>query len=131
MKASLWIVIVLVSGIVGFLIGYSTSASTGNRSSLAVHEAGRGAAEGSGVREELAQLRQEVAQLRQDFARSRGGAAPAAAEAKPAASSGGYGPAPKAAAVQPVAEKKPAAPPAAEKKAEAKPGEKKPPAAGY
>jgi hypothetical protein len=29
MKSSLWIVIVLVTGIVGFLVGYSVSSSTG------------------------------------------------------------------------------------------------------
>lgn len=32
MKTSLWVVVVLVTGIVGFLIGYSVSAYTGTRS---------------------------------------------------------------------------------------------------
>jgi len=32
MKTSLWIVVVAVSGIVGFLVGYSVSSSTGTRS---------------------------------------------------------------------------------------------------
>jgi hypothetical protein len=36
MKSSLWIVIVLVTGIVGFLVGYSVSSSTGGAHAGAV-----------------------------------------------------------------------------------------------
>ena len=39
MKSSLWIVVVVVAGLVGFLMGYSVSASTGSRSAEAVRAA--------------------------------------------------------------------------------------------
>ncbi len=42
MKTSLWSVIALVTGIVGFLLGYSVSAYTGSRSQVA--RAGHGGA---------------------------------------------------------------------------------------
>jgi hypothetical protein len=37
MKTSLWVIIVLVTGIVGFLMGYSISATTGVRGLQAAH----------------------------------------------------------------------------------------------
>lgn len=40
MKTSLWVVVVLVSGIVGFLVGYSTSSYTGMQK-IAGAEAGK------------------------------------------------------------------------------------------
>lgn len=39
MKSSLWIVVVVVSGLVGFLLGYSVSGSTGSRGAEAVRAA--------------------------------------------------------------------------------------------
>jgi hypothetical protein len=44
MKTSLWIVVVLVAGIVGFLLGYSTSSSTGARAAASIHGPGSAAA---------------------------------------------------------------------------------------
>jgi hypothetical protein len=46
MKSSLWIVIVLVTGIVGFLVGYSVSSSTGTPHAAAGKGGGH-AAEGA------------------------------------------------------------------------------------
>jgi hypothetical protein len=44
MKTSLWIVVVLLAGIVGFLVGYSVSSRTGTRSLQKVEAAGEKAA---------------------------------------------------------------------------------------
>ena len=46
MKTSLWVVIVLVSGLVGFLIGYSVSSFTGTRTVQKAAHATGGKAEG-------------------------------------------------------------------------------------
>ena len=39
MKTSLWMVVVLVAGIVGFLVGYSVSSHTGGRAQEAIEAA--------------------------------------------------------------------------------------------
>lgn len=89
MKSGLWVVIVLVTGIVGFLVGYSVSAYTGTRK-LAEAQASEGPAHPA------APAKQAAAP-----ASGYGGTAP-----QPAAA-GGYGgaekPAPKPPPVKPAA----------------------------
>jgi hypothetical protein len=81
MKSSLWIVIVLVTGIVGFLVGYSVSSSTG----------------GMPVKAKEAAHKEQAAGYAAEPAAAKGAAAPAPAAgygAQPAAakavSTGGY-----------------------------------------
>lgn len=102
MKTSLWIIVVVVAGLVGFLVGYSSSASTGTRGPQAAGQGG--AAELAEVKEDVAQLREEVAQLRGLVAQGKAGG-PAAAPAVPAETP----------AVPKTAVRRPAAKPAAPK----------------
>ncbi len=92
MKSGLWVVIVLVTGIVGFLVGYSVSAYTGTRK-LAEAQASEGPAHPA------APAKQAAAPAAP--ASGYGGTAP-----QPAAA-GGYGgaekPAPKPPPVKPAA----------------------------
>ena len=96
MKTSLWIVVVLVSGIVGFLVGYSVSTGTGTRGLEAVEAGGQ-------------QPAAPAAQPAPAPAAPAGGYAEKSAAPAPAAPAGGYG-------EKPAATAQPAAAPAAPKK---------------
>jgi hypothetical protein len=86
MKTGLWVVIVLVTGIVGFLVGYSVSSYTGNRRLDAPH-----------ATETAKAAPAPAAAAKHTASAGYGGSAPAAAPA-----SAGYGaPAPAAPAAKP------------------------------
>lgn len=90
MKSSLWTVIAIVCGIVGFLMGYSTSAYTGVRK-----------IEAAAKEERVATSTVAAPAAAPAPAPAAGGYGSAPAAAKPAA--GGYGSAPAAAAPAPAA----------------------------
>ncbi len=87
MKTSLWVVIVLVTGIVGFLVGYSTSSYTGIRN-VAGAEAGKAKVE------QVAAPSQAPAGYGAQAPAGHGSQGPASGAEKPAAtqpvSTGGY-----------------------------------------
>jgi len=129
MKNSLWIIIALVTGIVGFLMGYSVSSYTGTRSvaEMAAHGAPPAAADsgpaqpvGHGGSEEQAKpVAGGYGGSEEKAKPAAGGYGGSEEKAEPAA--GGYG------AAAPAKPAKPA------KKASAPPASSKPvvPAAGY
>jgi hypothetical protein len=104
MKTSLWMIIALVSGIVGFLTGYSVSSYTGTRSvaeTPAAHDAPQAAAPAAeGPAATAAPVQKEEAagygaapQRPREAAPAPRAAAPAsspAAASKPAAAAAGY-----------------------------------------
>lgn len=104
MKSSLWTVIVVVAGIVGFLVGYTVSAYTGVRPIESAQAAEHGSAKDAAKPAETAGYGAEKAAPK--AAAGYGEAAPA----KQAA--GGYGeaPAPKAAPAPAAKKEKPATP---------------------
>jgi len=107
-KTSLWSIVVLVSGVVGFLMGYSMSSSGGRGATVAAGQA-RGP-EISQLQEEVARLRLGLGQVEADVDKLKealGGGRAAEKRAEPprpgAVPTPERPPAPKAAALRPEA----------------------------
>jgi hypothetical protein len=98
MKTSLWVVVVVLTGIVGLLVGYSTSRDGSSKRGIAKPEAGS-----AEVLSAVAELKGEIARLREAMESGAAppkarAAAPGPAPAKGAAAGGAGAPAKPAAA---------------------------------